>query len=750
MQRHLIPVLLLILVVVPLAAEEDKQQDKSLLTVERIFSSDEFQAKSYTASWLKETGGYSRLKDSSVARGGSDIVLHDPADEEPQILVSAELFIPAGSDRPLAISDYKFSKNLAKVLIYTNTKRVWRTNTRGDYWVLDRSSRQLHQLGGDARPSTLMFAKFSPGGRQVAYVRQRNIYLEDLQDQTIRCLTETASSDVINGTSDWVYEEELRLRDGFRWSPDGQKIAYWQLNTRGVQRFPLINNTDRLYPKITEIPYPKVGQRNSACRIGVIDLASGETRWMNTPGDRRDNYLAKIYWTPDSKQLLIQQLNRLQNTNRLLVANASSGKVVELTAERDQAWVNVHDELHWLDEGRGFTWISERDGWRHVYRVDREDGTAHLLTPGAYDVIRLLHIDEPGGWMYISASPENATRRYLYRVPLTGGDPERLTPAQQGGTHSYQISPDARWAIHTHSTMDTPPRINLVKLPSHEQQRTLTDNSELQKRLNKLNRAATEFHRVEIGDGVALDSWCIKPPDLNAKRRYPLLVYVYGEPAGQTVLDRWSGSNYLWHLMLAQRGYVVMSFDNRGTPAPRGRAWRKCVYRQVGVLAPREQAAAVRKVIETRKYLDANRVGVWGWSGGGSMSLNAIFKFPELYHTAISIAPVPNQRYYDTIYQERYMGLPDDNVDGYIQGSPVNFAHQLEGNLLLIHGTGDDNCHYQTTEMLINELVRHNKPFSMMAYPNRSHSIREGKNTTRHMRELMTRYLETHLPAGPR
>ena len=286
-------------------------------------------------------------------------------------------------------------------------------------------------------------------------------------------------------------------------------------------------------------------------------------------------------------------------------------------------------------------------------------------------------------------------------------------------------------------------------MPAHETVRTLAENKTLKGKIDAIKKGRSEFFRVDIGDGIALDGWCMFPPDFDSTAKYPLLVHVYGEPAGQTVLDRWGGGNHLWHEMLAQNGYIVMSFDNRGTPAPRGRAWRKSVYHQIGVLAPKDQAAAVKEVLRKRPYIDPERIGIWGWSGGGSMSLNAIFKFPDLYKTAIAVAPVSNQRYYDTIYQERYMGLPGDNVDGFTQGSPINFAHQLKGNLLVIHGTGDDNCHYQATEALINELIRHNKPFTMMAYPNRSHAISEGRNTTLHLRELMTRYLKENLPPGP-
>jgi dipeptidyl-peptidase-4 len=385
-----------------------------------------------------------------------------------------------------------------------------------------------------------------------------------------------------------------------------------------------------------------------------------------------------------------------------------------------------------------------------VYLVSRDGSETQLATPGDFDVIRLLKVDEESGFLYFLASPDNPTQRYLYRACFDGTDIQRVTPAKRKGTHSYDFSSTAKFAFHSWSRFGKPPRTELVQLPEHSVLKTLENNKKLRKRLRKLKLGKTDLFRVNVGDDVQLDAWSIQPPNFDSTKKYPLLIYVYGEPAGQTVLDRWFGNRYLWHQMLAQQGYFVMSFDNRGTPSPRGRGWRKIVYRQVGVLAPREQAAAIKQTLKDRPYLDSERVGVWGWSGGGSMSLNAIFKFPDLYRTAISIAPVPNQRYYDTIYQERYMGLPNDNVEGYTNGSPLHFAKQLQGNLLIIHGTGDDNCHYQTTEMLINELVRNHKHFTMMAYPNRTHAIREGEGTTRHLHELMTRYLHENLLSGPR
>jgi dipeptidyl-peptidase-4 len=739
-------ILLIALPVAPLFAGES--EDPSRLTVERIFAGSEFEPERVSARWLAGDSAYLTLEPSKETTGGQDLVRNDPASGERSVLVPAAWLIPPGASKPLAIDEYAMTPDRARLLIYTNSQRVWRTNARGDYWVLDRSSRELRKLGGDAPPASLMHAKIAPDGSKTAYVLRNNLYVEDLRDHRVTKLTSSSSPDEINGTFDWVYEEELGLRDGFRFSPDGTSIAYWQLNTRDVPDFFLVNNTDALYPRVIPIKYPKVGQKNARCRVGVISARGGETRWLDLPGDPTEHYIASMEWVKDAGEIVVQQLNRLQNTDRVMRADLRTGKAETILTEHDDAWVDAPEELRWLHDGREFLWLSERDGWRHLYRVNRASKSIALITPGDFDVIQLVEVDQAAGWVYFIASPENPTQAYLYRVRLDGTGRERVTPAGRPGTHDYQISPDAQWAIHRYSAMATIPTTELIRLPGHERVRVLADNSALRKKVEALKPVKTEFFRVDIGGRIELDAWGMFPPDFDSSAKYPLLVHVYGEPAGQTVLDRWGGGNHLWHWMLAQEGYVIMSFDNRGTPAPRGRAWRKAVNRQIGVLAPKEQAAAVREVLKGRPYLDARRVGVWGWSGGGSMSLNAIFKFPDLYSTAIAIAPVSNQRYYDTIYQERYMGLPGDNVEGFTQGSPINFAHQLKGNLLLIHGTGDDNCHYQGTEALINELIKHNKPFTMMAYPNRSHAINEGLNTTVHLRELMTRYLKEHLQPG--
>ncbi len=720
------------------------------LTLERLFSTAEFKADAVQTQWFGDDGAFTILRKNAKDGAEPRIVLHRPDSAETETLVPTELLTPPKSAGPLKIERWAFSKDRSLVLIYTNSKRVWRQKTRGDYWLLDRSSRQLTKLGGDFPPSSLMFAKISPTGRQVAYVYERNIYVEQVEDHSINKLTETPTDEIINGTFDWVYEEELGLRDGFRWSPDGSSIAYWQLDTTGVSEVPLVNNTDSLYPKVTWIPYPKVGRQNSACRVGVADVETGKTCWMEVPGDSRNQYIARMEWAGSSERLLLQVLNRAQNENHVMLANAHSGAVREIFVETDDAWVDVHDKTLWLDKGKEITWISERDGWRSAYRVSLGSGEAERFTTGDFDVTRLLWAGRDEGWAYLQASPDDPTRRYLYRARLDGSGLERLTPKDAKGWHKYDIAPNGRWAIHTTSTIDDPPRVELISLPDHKAVETLVTNHKLRLKMQALDRSPTKFFRVEIEKGVELDAWRIEPPAMEPGKKYPLLVFVYGEPVTQTVADHWEPRHHLWHVLLTQRGYVVMSFDNRGTKAPRGRAWRKAAFRKIGVMAPREQAAAVRKVLQQRPDLDPERVAVWGWSGGGSMSLNAIFKYPDLYGTAIAVAPVSNQRYYDSIYQERYMGRPEDNSDGFLQGSPINFADQLRGNLLLIHGTGDDNVHYQSTELLINELIRHNKPFTMMSYPNRTHAIKEGENTSRHLRELMTRYLHQHVPSGGR
>jgi dipeptidyl-peptidase 4 len=711
-----------------------------------LFGGGEFAAQGMgPMAWLDSGSRY-----TAIPRGSKDIMVFETATGAGEVLVPASALTPPGAAGPLDVDDYAWSGDRSRLLVFTNTRRVWRRNTRGDYWVLDREARKLRKLGGPAPESSLMYARFSPDGTRVAYVRARNLYVETLASGAISAVTTDGGGDVVNGTSDWVNEEEFSIRDGFRWSPDGRRLAFWQFDTTGVERFTLINNTDALYPSTTVFPYPKPGTVNSAVRVGIADLQTGAATWVKTDGDPRDNYIPRMAWA-DAQTLVLQHMNRQQNRNDLLLADATTGDVRCLFRDESATWLDTADPVEAIDGGREFTWVSEKSGWRHVHAVARADGRSRDLTPFEADILDVAAVDTAGQRLYVTASPQDATQRYLFAVRTAPGSrPARITPVDLPGWHSYDISPDARWAVHTWSRFDTPPQVDIVSLPAHRRIRMVVDNAALAARVTPLVTPPVEFVKLDVGEGVSLDGWVLKPRAFDPAKKYPLFVHVYGEPASTTVTDRWGGTGMLFHRALADQGYVVASFDNRGTPAPKGAAWRKVVYGAVGELSAKEQAAAVASLAATRPFIDLSRVGIWGWSGGGSNTLNAMFRYPEVYSVGISVAPVPDQRLYDTIYQERYMGLPGRNTDGYRRGSPITFADGLRGRLLVVHGTGDDNVHYQGVERLINRLVELEKQFDVMVYPNRSHSISEGPGTSLHVRRLVARYLLEHLPPGPR
>ncbi len=721
------------------------------LTVERIFASSEFQPERFGGfRSLKDGNSYAKFEPSEKVTGSMDLVRYQIDTNKRDVLLSAERLIPAGETKPLQLHGYDWSADDKRLLIYTNSQKVWRYNTRGDYWVLDMASGKLTKLGGDAKPATLMFAKFSPDGTKVGYVRENDLYVEDVVGGRITRLTKDGSPTMINGTSDWVNEEEFDLRDCWRWSPDSKSIAFWNFDASGIEDFVLVDYTKGLYPVITKIPYPKTGTQNAAVRAGVVPASGGAIRWLETPGDPRNHYIVSIDWSSPS-EIYLQHFNRLQNTLQVLVADARTGKSRSILTEKDDTWVDLtlHD-MRWLDGGKKFLWVSERDGWRRPYSVSANGTDLKPLTKGAFDAMSIQSVDETGGWIYYIASPDNATQRYLYRSKLDGsGADERVTPADFRGWNTYNFSPNSKWAIQTSSSWGTPARIDLLRLSDKTISRNIVANKVLRGKIEALARGPHEFFRIDIGDGMQLDGWMMKPPGFDPAKKYPILYYAYTEPAGTTVNDQWTGAQYAWFLMLTQQGYVVASVDNRGTPSPRGRAFRKSIYRKIGVLSSSDQAAAVKSMLAKMPYLDASRVGIWGWSGGGVATLNAMFRYPDVYKVGMAVAPAPDNRYYDTIYTERYMGLPKDNAKDYENTSATTFAQNLKGDLLIVHGTGDDNVHYQQTEVLIDKLIAHNKHFTIMPYPNRTHSISEGDGTTLHLYSLLTRYLNEHLPRNP-
>ncbi|NCO63921.1 MAG: prolyl oligopeptidase family serine peptidase [Flavobacteriales bacterium] len=701
--------------------------------------------------WSNDGKSYYRIENNNILQ-------YTLPNNTSKVLISKEQLTPTNSKTPLNVSYFTFSKDEQKVLIFTNTKRVWRLNTKGDYWVLDLSKGGLVQLGIGLPESSLMFAKFSPDGKKVAYVGGNNIYVEELSDSSIKKLTNDGSTTLINGTFDWAYEEEFACRDGFRWSPDSKSIAYWQIDASTIKKFYMINNTDAIYSQLVPLEYPKVGETPSSCKVGVVTVEDAKTTWMDIPGNPQQHYIVRMEYIPATEKLLIQQLNRKQNESKLFMVEPESGHSKVIYKETDEAWVDIYDEdfkydiyftndFNWLNNGESILWATEKDGWRHLYQVSLQGRQEQLITKGNYDFIDLSYVDTKRGYVYFMASPHNATQSYLYKTKLNGSGTLLLLSLENlKGTHGYNVSPTGTYAMHTFSNHYTKPGSEFIWFLN---QKPIKASESIEAKLASLQETPkVDFFKIKTVDGVEMDGWIVKPTNFDATKKYPVVFYVYSEPASTTVNDSYGvGRNRNYNGSMADDGYIYISLDNRGTPAPKGSKWRKSIYRNIGRINIQDQAMAAKEILKW-DFVDPERVAVWGHSGGGSATLNLMFKYPEIYKTGISLAAVANQLTYDNIYQERYMGLPQENLEDFVNGSPVTHAKNLEGNLLYIHGTGDDNVHYQNAEILINELVKHNKQFQFMPYPNRTHGIREGEGTSEHLRTLYTNFLKTYCPPG--
>jgi len=697
---------------------------------------------SHSPQWEKDGYHYYQLQGGQIA----ELDIRNP--QQSKIIVSKAMLTPAGKEA-IKPRRFIFSADGKEVLINTNTRRVWRYDTRGDYWAYNLATKTLKQLGAGKPESSLMFAKFSPDGSKVAYVSDHNLYVEDLTTGSIKPLTTDGTSRLINGTFDWAYEEEFDCRDGFRWSPDGQHIAYWQIDASKIKNYLMLNTTDSTYSFTVPVEYPVAGEDPSSCKVGVVDVNTAQTRWMEVPGDAVQHYIPRMQWAANSNELILQQLNRAQNESRLFICNTSNGTAHVIYTEQDKAWIDAKEDedWQWLAGGKKFIWLSDKDGWKHIYTIDR-DGKEQLVTKGNYDVISVELVDEAGGQIYFMASPYNATQCYLYTIKMSGGVAKRISPANEPGTHEYAISPTGKYARHSFSNAYTPDADEVISLPEHKH---LSGDDITVDINNTQKKNRPEFFKVKTIDGVEMDGWMTKPDNFDPHKKYPVVFYVYGEPATATATDEYgAGYNKLYDGDMARDGYVYISMDNRGSPAPKGREWRKSIYKNIGILNIRDQAMAAKEVLKW-SFIDSTRTAVWGWSGGGSSTLNLLFQYPDIYKTGIAIAAVGWQLSYDNIYQERYMGVPTDDAGKapFIKGSPVTYAKNLRGNLLYIHGTGDDNVHYKNAEMLINELVKNNRQFQLMSYPNRTHNISEGTGTTQHLHTLFTQYLKEHcLPGG--
>lgn len=698
--------------------------------------------------WSADGNAYYKSENGGIAK-------YTLPDLKIEMIAKQDEFIPQGKSIALKIRNFFFSPDNNQVLIYTNSKKVWRYDTRGDYWILNLKDHSLKQLGKTLPESSLMFAKFSPDNTKVAYVSNHNIYVEDLQTNKITQLTKDGTDRLINGTFDWAYEEEFGCRDGFRWSPDSKSIAYWQIDASNIRNFLMIDNTDSIYSFTIPVEYPKAGQDPSSCKIGIVNIASGKTKWMEVPGDPVQHYIPRMEWTSEPTAIILQQLNRKQNESNIIVCDAASGNANVINSEKDKAWIDIKSRWNnddpkgwdWINDGKAFVWVSEKDGWRHIYTIGRHGKNETLVTKGNYDIISIASIDDKSGYVYFMASPDNATQQYLYRTKLDGsGKAEKLSPNNETGTHDYDVSPNGKYAHHSFSNLNTPPISEWVDLSAGKTISVISKGNSM----DYGDEPKAELITIKTDDGISMDGWMIKPKNFDSTKKYPVVFYVYSEPASQTVTDSYGAAGtFLYAGDMPADGYIQISLDGRGTPAPKGAEWRKSIYQKIGILNVHDQAMAAKKILQW-PFVDASRIAVWGWSGGGSTTLNLLFQFPEIYKTGIAIAPVSNLLTYDNIYQERYLGLPQEDMEAYKKASAITYAKNLQGHLLIIHGTGDDNVHYQNTEMLVNELVKYNKQFQMMSYPNRTHSLAEGVGTGLHLVTLFTNFLHEYCPGGGR
>lgn len=705
-----------------------------------IYERGEFSVRGFQADWLADGSGYTRLERAPGA-GGPVLVHYEAASGKRTVLVSLDELRPPAASGPVIMEGYAFSPDGAVLLIRANARpRSDGIDQVSELWTFDRRSGLLRKVAEGVAGGPLQ-GRFSPDGRRIVFQRGDNLYSTDPSGARTIALTTDGSPDAVrNGRPTW--------------SPGGERIAFVQEDVSGLPFRPMLEPVDPTYPRVREVRYARVGAPIAKLRVGVASAEGGDIRWMSIPEEERGFYLGQVSWAGSSDELLIEKLSRSRDVREFLLADVRTGGVRSIYVERNSAWAvasyGINSGLDWVRGGNAFVVLSEKDGWRRAYLYARGGDQLAVLTPAGIDVIDRGWIDEERGWLYYYASPANGTQRYLYRTGLDGRSvPERVTPADQSGFHRYDVSPDPRWAFHTRSSFEQPPVIELIRLPEHEIVRGIEDNAELRKSVAPLLAGNSEFLKLDIGGGVVMDAWMIRPRDFDPDRRYPLFVYVYGEPHAQTVLDQWSG-NQLYHQTIADLGYVVVSIDNRGTPAPKGAAWRRAVFGSLGPLSTEEQAAGVQELGRTRPYVDLSRVGVWGWSGGGSNTLNALFRRPDVFHVGIAVVPKPQAHLYNAWFQEIYMRTVEENPEGYRTSSAINYAEGLKGNLLIIHGTGETNTHLQIVEGLVDRLIALGKPFEYMPYPHRNHGISEGQGTSIHMRMLMVRYLLRTLPPGPK
>jgi dipeptidyl-peptidase-4 len=641
--------------------------------------------------------------------------------------------------KKIALEDYALSADEQKIMISTESEPIYRRSSREENFVYDLKTKKLAQLSKGGKQ---MFATFSPDGSKVAFVRLNNLYMVDLATMTEKQITTDGKwNHIINGACDWVYEEEFSFAKAFQWSPDSKKIAFISFDETKVPEYNM-QTWGKLYPVDYKYKYPKAGEPNSIVTVSIFNLTDSKTVKVDI-GKETDQYIPRIRWTNDANVLSLNRLNRLQNKMEIMHAEASTGKTKVILTEESKTYVDVEnfaDDVYYLADNKSFVMSSEKDGFKHLYLYDITGKLIRQITTGNWEVADFYGIDEKSKTLYFTSMEISNIERQLFSISLDGKLKKQLT--SEKGMNSANFSKDFKYYILSNTASESPLKVSLHKAPTGELVKVLEDNAALRKKLEDYNIAPKEFMTIKTSENIELNAWMIKPTDFDPKKKYPVFMFLYGGPGSQQVLNQFDASNGMWFQHLAQKGYIVACVDNRGTGG-KGADFKKVTYLNLGKLEVKDQIEAA-KYWGSLPYVDKTRIGIFGWSYGGYMSSNCLFQGADYFKTAIAVAPVTNWRFYDTIYTERFLRTPQENATGYDENSPVTYAKNLKGNFLLVHGTGDDNVHFQNSISLEDALIKANKQFQSFYYPNKNHGI-YGGNTRLHLFTMMTGFLEKNL-----
>lgn len=703
-------------------------QERRSVTLEDIWKNNTFSSEHQEeVNWFKNGSLYSAMD------GGNVSVYDITTGQKVRTLIDAKnLKIDTTS---LDIQNYTLSPAEDQVLIESGIEMIYRHSSRAFFYLLNLSTQKLTAIKPGKKIS---LTTFSPDGKKVAYTYQNNLYIYDIASAKETAVTATGKqNEIIHGSSDWVYEEEFSFWKAFDWSPDSKKLAFMSFDERQVPTYNM-QMWGGLYPKDYTFKYPKAGEKNSKVDVSVYDLETAKTLELEE-GSQNDQYIARMMWTKNSNLLSLRRLNRLQNQLELLHVDATNGKVQVVMTETSKTYVDINDDLKYLANGKEFIWSSEGNGYQHLYRYSMDGKLIAPITSGNWEVTQFLGIDEKAGLAYFMSTEDGSTQRQLYSIKLSGKDKKKLSIGV--GTHHVSFNPSFTYFIDSYGSAAKPTQAGLYQA-NGKLVKLLKTNEKLTKTLENYTISPKVFSEITAANGVKMNSWMIKPLNFDPSKKYPVLMFCYGGPGHQTVTDAWDSRDFFWYQMLAAKGYIIVSVDNRGTGG-KGADFKKATYAELGKLECEDQIAAAR-YFATQPFVDASRIGIWGWSFGGYLTSLCMTKGADIFKTGVAVAPVTNWRFYDSIYTERFLKLPQDNASGYDQNSPVTFADKLKGNYLLVHGTGDDNVHFQNAVSMVNALVKANKKFDSFYYPNRNHGI-YGGTTRLHLYTMMTDFITEKL-----